>query len=85
MLEVILKSVADADVVDALPFLAGAWSGDGPAAERNGPYLRRTVSRAPTALPDEIDRAVDDARRYAPQVATLAPAARADILQRAAL
>ncbi|MEU9951053.1 aldehyde dehydrogenase family protein, partial [Streptomyces sp. NPDC047939] len=29
--------------------------------------------------------AVDDARRYAPQVATLAPAARADILQRAAV
>lgn len=83
MLEVILKSVADSDVVDALPFLAGTWSGDGPSAERAGPYLRRTVSRAPTATPAEIDRAVADARRYAPQVATLAPAARAGILQRA--
>ncbi|MFD6276388.1 aldehyde dehydrogenase family protein [Streptomyces sp. NPDC060209] len=83
MLEVILKSVADSDVVDALPFLAGAWSGDGPTAERAGPYLRRTVSRAPTALPAEIDQAVADACRYAPQVASLAPAARADILQRA--
>ncbi|WP_406143952.1 aldehyde dehydrogenase family protein [Streptomyces sp. NBC_01012] len=83
MLEVILKSVADADVVDTLPFLAGSWSGGGPVAERTGPYLRRTVSRAPTSLPAEIDRAVADARRYAPQVATLAPAARAEILQRA--
>ncbi|MFG2589443.1 aldehyde dehydrogenase family protein [Streptomyces sp. NPDC048438] len=85
MLEVILKSVADSDVVDALPFLAGAWSGDGPTAERTGPYLRRTVSRAPTALPTEIDKAVAEARRYAPQVATLAPAARAEILQRASV
>ncbi|MER7722630.1 aldehyde dehydrogenase family protein [Streptomyces sp. NPDC096323] len=85
MLEVILKSVADADVVDAQPFLAGTWSGDGPASERIGPYLRRVVSRAPSALPAEIDQAVANARRYAPQVATLAPAARAEILQRASV
>ncbi|WP_299538066.1 aldehyde dehydrogenase family protein [uncultured Streptomyces sp.] len=85
MLEVILKSAADTEVVDALPFLAGAWSGDGPWSERIGPYVRRTVSRAPTALPAEIGRAVADARRYAPQVASLAPAARAEILQRASV
>ena len=83
MLEVLLKSVGDAEVVDALPFLAGAWSGEGSWAERRGPYLRRAVSRAPTALPAEIDQAVADARRYAPQVASLAPAARAAILPRA--
>jgi len=83
MLEAILKSVTDDDVVDAQPFLAGAWSGDGPTAERTGPYLRRTVSRTPTALPVEIERAVAHARRYAPQVAELAPAARAEILLRA--
>ncbi|MFD6424897.1 aldehyde dehydrogenase family protein [Streptomyces sp. NPDC060198] len=83
MLEVLLKSAADGEVVDALPFLAGTWSGDGPWVDRTGPYVRRTVSRAPTALPAEIDRAVADARRYASQVASLAPAARADILQRA--
>ncbi|WP_328885396.1 aldehyde dehydrogenase family protein [Streptomyces sp. NBC_00316] len=83
MLEVILKSVADSEVVDVLPFLSGSWSGEGPPEERIGPYLRRTVSRAPTALPAEIERAVARARTYAPQVASLAPAARADILQRA--
>jgi acyl-CoA reductase-like NAD-dependent aldehyde dehydrogenase len=84
MLEVILKAAADTEVVDALPYLAGQWTGDGPPAERTGPYLRRTVSRSLTATPDEIDRAIAHARRCAPVVASMAPAARAEILQRAA-
>lgn len=83
MLQEVLKASDGTDVVDVLPFVAGAWGGAGPPLERTGPYLRRTVSRAPTATAEEIDRALTRARVYAPEVATLAPAARADVLETA--
>lgn len=83
MLESLLKAAADTAVVEAANFLSGRWAGDGPPEERTGPYLRRTVSRAPVATTAEIDTAVAAARRYAPQVANLSPAARADILEKA--
>ncbi|MFG3295241.1 aldehyde dehydrogenase family protein [Streptomyces sp. NPDC048179] len=83
MLQELLKAAGGNDVVDVLPFIAGSWAGDGPPLERTGPYLRRTVSRAPTATPADIGRALAKARTYAPQLALLAPAARADILKTA--
>ncbi|MER5201040.1 aldehyde dehydrogenase family protein [Streptomyces sp. NPDC002755] len=84
MLQDLLKAADENDVAEALPYLAGAWGGEGPPLERTGPYLRRTVSRAPTATPAEIDAAVGRAGHYARQMADLAPAARADILEAAA-
>ncbi|MEV0347484.1 aldehyde dehydrogenase family protein [Nonomuraea sp. NPDC050680] len=64
--------------------VAGTWLTDGPAAERTGPYLRRTVSRARTATPDDITRALAYAGPAAGAVARLAPATRAAILERGA-
>lgn len=84
MLKSLLKAAADSDVVEAANFLSGSWTGEGPPEERTGPYLRRTVSRTPVATQDEIGSAIAAARRYAPQVASLSPAARAEILETAA-
>ncbi|MFE9703231.1 aldehyde dehydrogenase family protein [Streptomyces sp. NPDC005930] len=84
MLQDLLKAADENDVVEALPYLAGSWGGEGPPLERTGPYLRRTVSRAPCATEGEIDAAAARAGRYARQMADLAPAARADILEAAA-
>ncbi|MEU4222950.1 aldehyde dehydrogenase family protein [Nonomuraea sp. NPDC026600] len=64
--------------------VAGTWLTDGPSAERAGPYLRRTVSRARAATPDDITRALAYAGRAAGSVARLAPATRAAILERGA-
>ncbi|MFE9687559.1 aldehyde dehydrogenase family protein [Streptomyces sp. NPDC006285] len=84
MLQDLLKAADENDVVEASPYLSGSWGGEGPPLERTGPYLRRTVSRALTATPGEIDTAVTRAGRYAQQMADLAPAARAGVLEAAA-
>ncbi|GGX57971.1 aldehyde dehydrogenase family protein [Streptomyces fructofermentans] len=82
MLQDLLKAADHDAVVDVLPFVAGSWGGAGPPLERTGPHRRRVVSRAPTATPAEIGTALTRSRPYAAQVAALAPAARADILER---
>jgi acyl-CoA reductase-like NAD-dependent aldehyde dehydrogenase len=64
--------------------VAGQWLTEGPSTERLGPYLRRTVSRARTAQPPDITAALSYARRATGAIARLAPATRADILERAA-
>ncbi|MGP3914961.1 aldehyde dehydrogenase family protein [Nonomuraea sp. 10N515B] len=64
--------------------VAGEWLTEGPHADRMGPYLRAPVSRARTALPADITTALTYARQAARRVARLAPATRADILERAA-
>lgn len=64
--------------------VAGEWLTSGDHADRMGPYLRHVVSRARTARPDDITTALTYARRAAGRVARLAPATRADILERAA-
>jgi len=73
-------------VVTAPGLVAGAWVDvdDGPTADRVGPYVRRTVSRARTAEPSDVDRVGAYARTAAKRIARLAPAARADVLERAA-
>lgn len=72
------------DVATAPALVAGEWIRDGSWLERTGPYLQRVVTRAPGAGPAEVAQAV----RYAPgasrAVARVAPAARADVLDRAA-
>ena len=72
------------DIASAPALVAGEWMRDGPWAPRTGPYLRRVVSRAAQASPADVTRAVRYARDAAPAVARLAPAARADVLDRAA-
>ncbi|MEV7143880.1 aldehyde dehydrogenase family protein [Streptomyces tauricus] len=84
MLQDLLKAADENNVVEAPSYLSGSWGGEGPPLERTGPYLRRTVSRAPTATTGDIDTAVARAARYAKEMADLAPAARADILETAA-
>jgi acyl-CoA reductase-like NAD-dependent aldehyde dehydrogenase len=75
--------VKSEEVVEVPALVAGEWLRDGPWSERTGPYLRRVVSRAVAASRDDVARAVRYAPAAARAVARLAPAARADILDRA--
>lgn len=84
MLETILRSVVGDAVAPAPALLAGVWLPEGPTADRVGPYLRQVVSRARIAEPGDVAVAATYARQAAPEMAELAPAARADILDRAA-
>ena len=72
------------EITSAPAFVAGEWIEDGPTAERVGPYLRRVVSSAVTATSSDVTRAVRYAPAAARAVARVAPAARADALDRAA-
>ncbi|BCY11253.1 aldehyde dehydrogenase family protein [Actinoplanes sp. L3-i22] len=72
-------------VVTAPSLLAGKWLGDGPAAERVGPYTRAVVSRARVAEPADVALAGEYAKAGARTIARLAPATRAGILERAAV
>jgi acyl-CoA reductase-like NAD-dependent aldehyde dehydrogenase len=72
------------EIASAPALVAGEWRRNGPWTERTGPYLRRVVSRAAQASPDDVPRAARFARDAAPAVAGLAPAARAEILDQAA-
>ncbi|WP_326732621.1 aldehyde dehydrogenase family protein [Streptomyces phaeochromogenes] len=83
MLDSLLKAGADAAVAEAPPYVAGQWGGNGPAVARTGPYLGRVVSRTTTATGEEVADALAYARSSARTVAGLAPALRADILDRA--
>ena len=83
MLDAILKAGAELAVVEAPALIAGEWAADSSFAERTGPYLRRVVSRAPVPGPDDVGRAIGYARDAARVVAGLAPATRADVLDRA--
>jgi acyl-CoA reductase-like NAD-dependent aldehyde dehydrogenase len=83
MLEAILKAGAELAVADAPALVAGGWEADDPWDERTGPYVRRVVSRAPAARQAAVTRAIGYAADSARSVAALAPAARADVLDRA--
>ena len=84
MLDSILTALTGDSVVDAPSLLAGSWVGDGDRHDRTGPYVRRTVSRAPYADEAMVRRAVEYARDSAQRVAALSPAARASTLEAAA-
>ncbi|GAB2854411.1 aldehyde dehydrogenase family protein [Actinoallomurus bryophytorum] len=83
MLEAILKPGAEDSVVQAAALVGGQWITEGPQSGRVGPYLRRTVSRAPAARPADIAAVRTYARDAARTVARLSPAARATVLERA--
>ncbi|MFB4309514.1 aldehyde dehydrogenase family protein [Actinomadura sp. GTD37] len=83
MLEAMLASGAQATVVRAGAFVDGAWRTAGPQSERIGPYLRRPVSTAPVTGPGHVRDVRRCARAAARSVARLAPAHRAEILERA--
>jgi acyl-CoA reductase-like NAD-dependent aldehyde dehydrogenase len=72
------------EITSAPALVAGEWLRDGPFADRIGPYLRRVVTRCVAATAADVTRAV----RYAPDAARavgrISPAARADVLDRAA-
>src|SRR5579875_1730318 len=84
MLEAILKAGAESAVAEAPALVAGEWDTNGPHDERTGPYLGRVVSRAPHATSEHVALVAAYARGSAGQVRALAPATRADVLERAA-
>jgi acyl-CoA reductase-like NAD-dependent aldehyde dehydrogenase len=84
MLHTILDVRPDG-VAHAPVLLAGRWIGDGPSAERVGPFTRSVVSRARVAEPGDARAAAEYAKGGARVVARLAPAARAAVLDRAAI
>ncbi len=71
-------------ITSAPALIAGEWVHDGPTAERVGPYLQRVVTRAVTATSADVTRAARYAPSAARAVAKVSPAARADVLDRAA-
>lgn len=83
MLNAILESSGD-EPATAPALLAGQWRTDGRQADRIGPYVRRAVSRATVADDKIVHGAVQYAHASARDVAALAPATRATILERAA-
>jgi acyl-CoA reductase-like NAD-dependent aldehyde dehydrogenase len=72
------------EVTSAPALVAGEWLREGPSMERVGPYLRRVVTRSVAASQDDVARAARYAQGAARAVARLSPAARADVLDRAA-
>ncbi len=72
------------EITCAPGLVAGEWHRDGPAAERMGPYLRRVVTRAVAATPQDVTTALRYAPGAARAVARVSPAARADVLDKAA-
>ncbi len=65
--------------------VAGEWLRSGATVARTGPWLRETVSTARQADLDDVHAACRYARQTAGTVARLAPAARASVLERAAV
>jgi len=83
MLDSILGTAPDA-VVRVPSLLGGKWIADGPSAERVGPFTRSAVSRARVAEPQDARVAAEYAKFGARAIARMAPATRAEILDRAA-
>ncbi|MFT4085482.1 MAG: aldehyde dehydrogenase family protein [Nocardioides sp.] len=78
-------TAAESDEVIAVPaFIEGAWRRHGRSADRVGPWLRRVVSRAHQASDEDVVTVRAAAAEGARRVAALAPAARAEVLRRAA-
>lgn len=71
-------------VIDVPQFVAGEWATSGGTTDRVGPWLQAVVSRTHQADEDTVAAARGAAVRGSRRVAKLAPAARAEILQRAA-
>lgn len=79
-----LEADAARSVVEAGCLIAGRWITEGQWTDRTGPWVRDVVSRARQAEPGDVRSAADFARRAAATVGRWAPAARAQVLERAA-
>lgn len=84
MLEQLLAPVDRVEPVEVLQFVDNQWEQTGRKAERVGPWLRRVVTVAHEADDETISTARRAATHGASHVRRLSPAARAEILQRAA-
>jgi acyl-CoA reductase-like NAD-dependent aldehyde dehydrogenase len=84
VLDSVLTAAGQLEIMPAAALVAGEWTSGGPQSDRIGPYLRRVVSRAPQAQPADLAATRAFAASNAKQVARLAPATRAAILERAA-
>lgn len=71
-------------VYEVPAFVDGQWRETTRVAERQGPYTRRTVSRAAAADVALADEALRSAAAHRATVATMSPSDRADVLERAA-
>jgi acyl-CoA reductase-like NAD-dependent aldehyde dehydrogenase len=80
---VVLPDALAQTTPDARAFVAGEWVTDGPPVSRTGPYAHETVSRSYPASATQIAVAREYAAAGARVVAGLAPATRADVLDRA--
>ena len=78
------EEVTPGQIATVPALVAGEWLRGGPHLDRVGPYLRRVVSRATAASPADVTRAVGYAPDAARAVGRVSPAARADVLDRAA-
>jgi acyl-CoA reductase-like NAD-dependent aldehyde dehydrogenase len=83
MLKAVLRAGAQVTLVQAAALVGGSWRTEGPQSERTGPYLRRVASQAPAAGAEDVAAVREYARAAARAVAALAPARRAEILERA--
>jgi acyl-CoA reductase-like NAD-dependent aldehyde dehydrogenase len=83
MLDTIVDPSPDGVAV-APALVGGKWIDDGPVAERIGPFTRLAVSRASVARPADAAAAAEYAGAASRSVGRLAPATRAEILDRAA-
>jgi acyl-CoA reductase-like NAD-dependent aldehyde dehydrogenase len=72
-------------VVEVGCLVAGEWLTDGPRVDRTGPWARQVVSTARQASAADVASALAFARRGARTVARMSPAARAEVLERAAV
>ncbi|HEX6358088.1 aldehyde dehydrogenase family protein [Actinophytocola sp.] len=83
MLHEVLKPPETGTPVEARAYVAGEWVADGTPANRVGPHVREVVSHSYPASPEQIATAREFALSGAKTVAALAPATRADVLDRA--
>lgn len=74
----------DPEGVTAGCLVAGDWLVEGQTVDRVGPWTRQVVSRARQADEEDVRGALAYARVGAKAVARMSPAARADVLERAA-
>lgn len=85
MLDNLIPAAPSTEVVEVGCLVAGEWRGDGPRVDRTGPFVRRVVSTARQADDADVRDALSYARGGAKVVARMSPAARAEVLERAAV
>ncbi|MEH1127093.1 aldehyde dehydrogenase family protein [Micromonospora sp. CPCC 206061] len=84
MLDHLIRTAPPPEVVEVGCLVAGDWVSDGTRLDRVGPWVRRVVSTARQAGEADVRAALTYARRGAKAVARMSPAARAEVLERAA-